>query len=141
MVAKTQNGTPKRGHLAPETVDRKIRALELRRAGKTFDEIAAALGYADRGGAYKAVETGLRETLRETATDLRTLELQRLDELTAAFWPMALSGDAHAADRVLAMMKRRADLLGLDAPTKIQDVTPKGYATGNTPEELFRPNP
>jgi len=39
-----------------------------------------------------------------------------LDELQDAVWETAADGDLHALDRVLAIMARRAKLLGLDAP-------------------------
>jgi hypothetical protein len=34
-------------------------------------------------------------------------------------WTKALNGDVRAVDSVLRIMERRAKLLGLDAPTKI----------------------
>ena len=44
-------------------------------------------------------------------------------------------------DRVLKVMKRRAELLGLDAPIRIHDVTPKGYDVINSPEDLYLEGP
>jgi hypothetical protein len=97
-----------------EAADRQRRALELRKAGKGFDAIAAELGYDSRSGAHKAVMTGLKATLREPAEELRTLELERLDALLSALWPVALQGDQGAVDRVLRVMERRSKYLGLD---------------------------
>ena len=42
------------------------------------------------------------------------MEAMRLDELQNAIWPQALLGDIAAIDRCLAIMKRRAAMLGLD---------------------------
>lgn len=43
-------------------------------------------------------------------------ELATLDKMQRAFLPLALSGQTSAADRVLAVMDRRAKLVGLDKP-------------------------
>jgi len=97
-------------------VDRQRQALELRRAGLTFQQIATRLGYAHAAGAYHAVQRGLKVTLQEPADELRTLECARLDALQEKVWSKAIAGDARSVDRVLAIMKRRSRLLGLDAP-------------------------
>jgi hypothetical protein len=85
-------------------------------AGASFDEIAESLGYADRGGAFKAVMTALNSTLLEPAAEVRELELKRLDRLWLAVWDLATKGDLQAVDACLRIMKRRADFEGLDAP-------------------------
>ena len=115
-----KRGKDKTGKDLPEIVERRRKALELRKAGVTYDAIARQLGYANEGGAFKAVQAALRTTLREPADDVRKLELERLDRLTLALWPRAQQGEAEAIDRVLKLMDRRAKLLGLDAPTKTE---------------------
>lgn len=50
------------------------------------------------------------------------LDLQRLDQLFYAWFPAAIAGDADAARIALTIMDRRAKLLGLDAPKRV-DVT------------------
>jgi predicted transcriptional regulator len=113
--------TPSRSKATPARIaiaERECAALELRKAGKTFDEIARALGYSERGGAAKAVGRALDATIRERADELRKLEAERLDALTAALWPRAMDGDLKSVDRVLSIMERRAKLLGLDAPSR-----------------------
>lgn len=54
-----------------------------------------------------------------SAADLRELEAVRLDKLTFIAYRQAAAGDLAAMDRVLRIMERRAKLLGLDAPTRI----------------------
>jgi len=49
-------------------------------------------------------------------------ELATLDKLQRAFLPLALSGQTNAADRVLAVMDRRAKLVGLDKPQQHEHV-------------------
>jgi DNA-binding NarL/FixJ family response regulator len=55
--------TPHRIALAERERD----ALELRKAGKTFDEIAETLGYSERGSASKAVSRALAATIQHLA--------------------------------------------------------------------------
>jgi hypothetical protein len=95
-------------------VQRQAAALELRKAGKGFQQIADELGYAGPSGAYRAVMTALQKTLQEPGEDLRRVEGLRLDMLLAALWSKAMEGDVSAVDRVLRVMERRAKLMGLD---------------------------
>lgn len=94
--------------------DRQRQALELRKAGLSYDLIARRLKYRSRSGAHKAVQTALKKTLREPADELRQLELERLDAMLLGLWPQAQRGNQGAVDRVLKIMERRAKLLGLD---------------------------
>jgi hypothetical protein len=100
--------------------ERHLRALELRKAGVTYETIAGQLGYANASGARKAVASALKATLREPAEELRTLELARLDAMALALWCRVQDGDEKAIDRVLRIMERRARLLGLDAAAKTE---------------------
>jgi hypothetical protein len=125
MGELAQTRARKNDHLA--AVDRQVAALRLRRAGLTYQEIASRLGYAAPSSAWRAVRQGLRTTLQEPADDLRTLELARLDALQAGLWSKAIAGNVVAVGGVLAIMKRRASLLGLDAPVK-KAIAPHSYA-------------
>ncbi len=106
--------------------DNQRKALELRKAGVSYQQIADALGYKDASGAWRAVKAGLKKTLQEPADDLRKLELERLDSAAAAIYPSVKQGQYGAIDRWIKIMERRAKLLGLDAPTKIAPVDPDG---------------
>lgn len=97
---------------------RQAEALKLRIAGMAFNDIANELGYQSKTGAFKAVQTGLKKTLREPADELRTMEAERLDRMLAGLWGKAITGDTWSVDRVLAIMDRRAKLLGLDKPAE-----------------------
>lgn len=59
---------------AIEVNEKYRRALEMRKAGATFQQIADAEGYADRSGAKRAVMAALDKTLREPAEDVRDIE-------------------------------------------------------------------
>jgi hypothetical protein len=113
--------TPSRSKASPDRIaiaQREGAALELRKAGRTYDEIARMLDYSERSGAAKAVRRALAATVQEPADELRRLEVERLDSLLAAMWPLAMDGKLGAVDRVLSLMDRRAKLLGLDAPQR-----------------------
>jgi hypothetical protein len=117
--------------------EKRLQALELRKAGATFDRIAQELGYASKGAAYNAVMAGLKETLREPAAEVRKLELERLDRLQLVVWPRALNGDTEALERCLQIMKQRAALEGLNL-IKVAPTDPTGekeFSGGLTDEE------
>ena len=112
----TQKKPPHRKDAAAAA--RALQALELRKAGATYEAIARQCGYAGKGAAYNAVQRELQRTMQEPADDVRTLELLRLDDLYRAMIPKALRGDKDSTwyvDRCLTIMERRARLLGLDA--------------------------
>lgn len=120
-------GQPRQGQrkLTPETIEckeRAVKAVELRKNGLTFRSIAEQVGYNSPQAAYDAVKRLLRETLREPADELRTLELERLDAMWQAHYLAAQAGDVQAIGACMKLMERRARLLGLDAPEK-KDVT------------------
>jgi len=112
------SGEPRASGKRIVAAERQARALGLRKAGHGSATIARALGYASASGAHKAVDTALRALVAEPAAELRALELARLDELLAGLWAEARRGNVAKVDRVLKIMQRRADLLGLDAPQR-----------------------
>lgn len=105
--------------------ERAIKALELRKEGKGFQEIAHILGYSSVSGAYDAVMGALHDTLQEPADAVRAMELERIDAMLEAQWPAARGGHLRAQEMVLRLMERRAKYLGLDAPQQFEDVTKK----------------
>lgn len=95
---------------------RQLHALQLRRAGLTYQAIADRLGYRSKHGAWKAVQKALDTARHDLAHEVLQLELLRLDQLTASAYPAAITGNLHAIDAVLKIMDRRTRLLGLDRP-------------------------
>jgi hypothetical protein len=104
----------------PEVIDKERRVLEMRLAGITFDAIAKNVGYASPGSAYNAYKRALVRTLQEPAEEIREAEVARLDRLMAGVWTAALRGEVRSVEAVLRIMDRRAKLLGLDQPTRVQ---------------------
>jgi hypothetical protein len=102
---------------------RRAKALELHLAGATYDAIAQAVGYSDRGHAHKAVQTALTDLGRPPPPDeVLATEIARLDAMLTGLWGKARRGDVQAIDRVLKIQERRAalrQLSGADAPEKV----------------------
>jgi AcrR family transcriptional regulator len=129
------------GPNAPHAAARAARcaaALELRRKRWSFDQIGAELGVT-AGAAFRYFReemARLASVTHETATELRQLETATLDEAEKALLERIrnpavdrfgevepVSGHVAALVRV---QERRAKLLGLDAPTKLEHSGPDG---------------
>lgn len=109
-----------------------VKALELRKAGHTYQEIADKVGYKGPQWAYDAVQKALKRTLQQPTDDVRKMECERLDRMQLALWERVTNGDLDAVDAALRVMNRRAKLLGLDAPQRIAHSDPDGnpFLTG-----------
>lgn len=99
---------------------KELKVLELRRAGFTFQRIAEEVGYASPSGAQRALERIMTRHLPQAIEEHRWQELDRLDRMQVALWPRAMKGDDKAINTIVRLMERRARLVGMDAPTKIQ---------------------
>jgi hypothetical protein len=106
---------------------RRARAVELRTAGLTYDQIAVELGYANRGTVYRVVSEALRTQTLEAVGELRSLEVERLDSLQSAMWQKAMEGDVPSAFAILRVIMARCRLLGLDGPglLRVEEPTPR----------------
>lgn len=104
-----------------QTLERQKKALELRRMGLGYVEIAEAMGIS-KSQAQRLVVAALADSRAEITAEadgLRAEELSRLDAMLRGLWPDARKGSVSAVDRVLKIMERRAKLLGLDAPLRL----------------------
>lgn len=95
-------------------------ALKLRIQGKSYPAIAEELGYADASGAYRAIMACLAQSSQESGLEqVRQIEVARLDALLEKLWPGVEEGDTDSIKTYIAVSARRAKLLGLDAPVKM----------------------
>ena len=101
---------------------RRQKALQLKRDGWGYEAIAKKLKVSV-GTAHSDV-SALLDELAENSQDLarkeRALQLDRLDIAIKAIMAKVRKGDYDAIHRMERLEKRRADLLGLDAPTRVQ---------------------
>lgn len=120
-----------------DTATRRAYELDLRRRGKPYREIARLTiehfgadslpkGYDERY-AYMDLKrelAHLREEVHDAAEDVLELELERLDRMLDALWDQLehddLDNRLSAIDRLLKVGRRRAELLGLDAPVRTE---------------------
>jgi hypothetical protein len=111
------------------TITRALSALALHLAGATDHQIMRQLGFNSAAQARASWERMLAETVTTEDRDkARKTELARLDRLQAAWWNKAINPESSeqgtASRMVLSFMERRAKMLGLDAPTRIDVYTP-----------------
>ena len=114
--------TPEQSALekAAELEAKELKVLELRRAGFTFQRIAEEVGYATPSGAQRALERVMTRNVPQAPEEFRWQELDRLDRMQVALWPRAMKGDDRAIGTIVRLMERRARLVGIDAPQRIQ---------------------
>ncbi len=110
MAGRSSRGAPR----SAEVARRRAQALELRRAGVTWQEIANRLGYRTASAACQDVRRGMEDIVRVPAQQHIAEEVDRLDAMLQGLWPSARKGGVQSIDRVLKIMDRRARYLGLD---------------------------
>jgi hypothetical protein len=103
----------------PERIDKEREIVELRTEGYVWREIAVQVGMST-AGVYKAYNRAMTRVIAPSIEEHRELELDRLDILQRTYWQPAVNGNLRAADYVLRVIDKRAKLLGLDAPLKVQ---------------------
>ena len=109
-----------------EAVDKQRQAVELRMAGRTWQEIADALGYADHSGGVRAVQDSLQKTLGVPSAEFRELTLERLTKILQVQWPSMLRGEVPAAKLCLQTIGDMRQLMGVDMPSKVEHSGPDG---------------
>ena len=102
--------------------EKQKRAMALKLAGASYAQIAENLGYADSSGAYKAVSRGMKNSLQESAGDLRKIHYGRLEHMLMLVWPAVNQGDSHAVSSALQVMDRMERLYGLNEAQRV-DIT------------------
>jgi hypothetical protein len=109
-----------------EVAEREAKALDLRKAGLTYDQIGAQLGGISRSRAAHIVRRALDRLVQEPGEELVKLEVERLDMLWRALLPKALAGSPRHAEVAVRILESKRKLLGVDAPVKVRsevDVT------------------
>lgn len=99
------------------------RAVQLKLAKLTYDEIAEKVTYVDdrtgeskraysnAGAAQKAVVRALKRDIQVDAEQLRSEEIARLDEMIRVLWNDVLRGRVGAIDRVIALQNQLMKLV------------------------------
>lgn len=111
--SKKANRSAKQTKADIERAEKKKEALELRRMGYTYAQIAEELN-CHTTTAFTLVKEAIADIPQEAAEDLRTLELNRLDHMQQELWiDYQETKNAALIDKILALMDRRAKYLKL----------------------------
>lgn len=116
---------------------KKPSALYMEQAQQAHELVLGGMGYrqiAEKMGVSLGTVQNRLKLYREEVSaprleDLRNRQLARIEMGIRALWPMYLKADKDAINGMVALMKREADLLGLNAATAF-----KVEATVNTRE-------
>jgi hypothetical protein len=104
---------------SPYIIRLSAHAFELKAQGMTYREIASELRCSTQT-VFEAVDVGARFILRQHGADEEVAAmLRRLDAGVTAIWDAYQKGEPDAHASMERLEKRRARLLGLDAPTKV----------------------
>jgi len=111
--------------------------IRLRVMGKTWNEVAKAVGYTKREAAIRALRTYLQGLPAENARELRAIENERYDRLTEKLWPACMQLDYDAIDRALRISQHRRAMNGIDLePKLLLDPPSNGDADAAADERL-----
>jgi hypothetical protein len=136
-----------------ETAERDAAAARLRTRGTSYHDIMLALGFDSDASAYNAVKRRMLAIVTEPAEEVRKVELARLDKMLVHLESVVerehikLAGHddrellddgplMKAIETQLKVQVRRAALLGLDSPVKIEQTNYEVTVTGVATEDL-----
>jgi len=91
----------------------RVRALQLVSEGRTYQQVADELGYANKGTVHHLVQQELGVQVVESVAELRQTEVARLDALQEVLWDRAMSGDLQAVKVAARIIMARCRVLGL----------------------------
>jgi hypothetical protein len=114
----------------------RVRAIELRTAGLTYQEIADQLGYRNRGAVYNIIAAALKARTADAVDDLQHLEGARLDALQQALWAKAMEGDLPAVAAIVRIIQARCRLYGLTGKTTPMPPSATAPTVVLSPEEV-----
>lgn len=99
--------------------ERRAKVLEMRLQGYTVTKIGETLGISHTLAAAH-LANALDSLVVENATQLRQMELERLDRMLTALDAGIGNGDPKAITAAIRISERRAKLLGLDKPIQVE---------------------
>ena len=111
----------KQGRATPQRIEQRMRerqALELRKAGATYEDISRQVGYHDASGARKAVIRSMNRLTTEPTTELRAIQYERYNSMLVTLWPEVQQGEQGAINTALRVMGEINGMMGVLAPTE-----------------------
>ena len=103
---------------------KRAEVVRLRLLGYSYGDIVATRLYSSRGGARQAFLAALKDNYQEPTEAARLMEVARIEALIMANWDTAVNGPGIKAKietgkYVLSLIARKCQVLGIDAPQKI----------------------
>jgi hypothetical protein len=98
--------------------------------------IAQRVGYSHASGAQKAYVNACKRIVYSGVEEVRREEQDRLDIAQAAIWGNVIRGEIPSVLALMRIMERRAKLLGLDMPVKVQQEVTVWNGDGNLDREI-----
>lgn len=95
--------------------ERQVRAVELRVAGQTLDEIAATLGYRSRGAVHDAIEACLARREKPPADQLAAIHMDRLEHAVRRVMGRLVSPEELSVKQIAALTLSLTRLLAAQA--------------------------
>lgn len=116
---KVKRGGLKKGSSRILSQQKRRQALELRKAGATYAQIAQSVGYNDASAAHKAVMKAFGEVIQEPVNELKTIQVERLNHMLVVLWPKVQQGDERAIGTALMVMNKIDALMGTEAAQRV----------------------
>jgi hypothetical protein len=98
---------------AEQEKERLIKAVRLRGARFTYQQIADQVGYYDAASAKRSLDGYYNKLLKDEAQQTLVLELEYLDQMQRGLHNDAISGNVKAVAAMLKIMDQRAKYLRL----------------------------
>jgi hypothetical protein len=118
--ATTQRGVRISSKYSDEVATAKL--VDLVAAGAPSVAAAAEAAGVTPSVAYRLLQQEFRRYYEERASQRDEMvgqTLRKFDLLERAMWPRALKADEKAVDRLLSIIKARNEMLGLNAPSRV----------------------
>lgn len=93
--------------------ERRRMALDLRLAGMTYEQIADECGWKAKSSAKRAVDREIALVPRESAAQLKTMQLEILNQAKLSIFTSVRVGDVFSIDRLMKILDHEARLEGL----------------------------
>ena len=99
-------------------MDRRLKAMEMRRRGHHWEEVARECGYASARSAAQSVHKLAKKTVLEAVGDYRNMQIDRCHEMLVGLTDKARAGDERAIDTALRVMERLDKYVGTEVSTQ-----------------------
>lgn len=99
-------------------VERRAKVMRLRNGGATLGQIAEAVEVSVET-VRRDIELAIKDHLQVPVDEHIAAALSRIEDMRRALWKPMLQGDTKAVSELIKLEQRQAQLLGLDAPTRV----------------------